>query len=108
MFRIGAQLLKVHLFQKLECMRPISVPSCMHLNKSKADELAEKKRLDQEMRWTKLYHFRDIKYHAIVTRLKVYPFLSTVILTPIAFVVDVAQTFADFSYIPCVVVGKWF
>lgn len=107
MFRtIGAQLFKVNFLQKLECMRPISVPSCMLLKKSKADEIAEQKQRDQEMRWTKLYHFRDMKYHAVVTRLKIYPFLSTVIFTPIAYFVDAAQLHADFSYIPCFVVGK--
>lgn len=103
---VGAQLLKVNLLQKLEYVRPISVQSCMRSNKSKVDELAEKKRIDQEMRWTKLYHFRDMKYHAIVTRLKIYPFLSTVLLTPIAFLVEAAKLIDDFSSFPCLVVGK--
>ncbi|XP_055300369.1 transmembrane protein 186 [Sitodiplosis mosellana] len=108
MIRIaGAQLYKInsHPNHTFHSVRTVCVNSYVQLNRSKAEELAEKKRKDKDMRWTKLYYFKDIKYHAIVTRLKIYPYLSTVLLTPITYLVELSQHFPDFSATPCLMIG---
>lgn len=102
----------VHIYKNFnsnyifQSVRKICVNSCLQVNKSKAEELAEKKRKDQEIRWTKLYHFTDIKYHSIVTRLKIYPYISTVILTPIAYLFEFSQKYPEFTAEPCLIIGK--
>lgn len=107
----GMQFSKVNQLtgHRFEIVRKISTNGYVQLNKSKAEELRERKlkdERDKEMRWTKFYHFTDMKYHAIVTRLKVYPLLTTIIGTPIAYVMETTQFIEDISFIPCLAFGK--
>lgn len=90
-----------------QSVRKICVNSCVQEKRSKAEELAEKKRKDLEMGWTKLYYFKDIKYHAIVTRLKIYPYISTVVLSPIAYLFELSKIFPEFTAEPCLFMGKY-
>lgn len=90
----------------LEIGRKICANSCVQNNKSKAKEMAEKKRKDEEMRWTKLFHFNDLKYLAIITKLKIYPFFSTVLLTPVAHILQVSGIYPDLTAIPFAVIGE--
>lgn len=112
MIRIfGAQFSKVNNFsnQRYETVRKICTSLCVQQRKSKAEEIAERKRKDdrdKEMRWTKLYHFTDMKYHSIVTRLKIYPLITTIIGTPAAYAIEAAQIFAEFTWIPTLVFGE--
>lgn len=111
MIRIaGAQFFKINSPSKYTFLsvREICVNSSVQWNRSRAEELAEKKRKDlemQEMRWTKLYYFKYMKYHSIVTRLKIYPYLSTIILSPLAYLVELSQQFPQFSAMPCLTIG---
>lgn len=110
MIRIaGAQFFRINSQSKYKlCVRKICVKCSVQWNQSRAEELAEKKQKDlkmQEMRWTKLYHFKDMKYHSIVTRLKIYPYLATVILSPLAYLVELSQQFPEFSAVPCLTIG---
>lgn len=108
----GAQIYKIsfHSTHTLQNVRRICVNSCVQWNKSRAEELAEKKRKEQierDRRWTKLYHFTDIKYHAIVTRLKIYPYIATGLLSPCAYLVELSQVYPEFYAAPCLIVGKF-
>lgn len=107
----GMQFSKVNQLtsQRIDIVRKIYTNSSVQLNKSKAEELREKKlkdERDKEKRWTKFYHFNDMKYHAIVTRLKIYPLLTSIIGTPIAYVMEVSQFMENISFVPCLVFGK--
>lgn len=65
MFRfVGNQLLKINLSstEKFDGVRKICVNSCVHL-RSRAEELAEKKRRDEENNWNKLYLYNDMVSH---------------------------------------------
>lgn len=116
MFRIaGAQIYRInsHSNCTFQSVRRICVNYGLQLNKLRAEQLKEKKRVEQEaiqrekeMRWTKLYQFTDMKYHSIVTRLKIYPYLSTVILSPFAYIVEWSQQIPEFSALPCLVTGN--
>lgn len=108
----GLQIFKVNQLssQRFEIVRKICTNGCVQLNKSKAEELREKKlkdERDKEMRWTKLYHFTDMKYHAIVTRLKIYPLFTTIIGTPVAYMIEVSQLIEHFSFVPCLAFGEF-
>lgn len=111
MIRIAAaQIFKIDSQSKYTILsvRKICVNSSVQWNRSRAEELAEKKRKDlemQEMRWTKLYHFKDMKYHSIATRLKIYPYLATIFLSPLAYLVELTQQFPEFSAMPCFTIG---
>lgn len=108
MIRIsGAHIFNMNLPLTRTCVRRICVNSSLQLNKSKSEALEERKRRDQEIKWTRLYQFNDMKYHAIVTRLKIYPFFSTVILTPLAYALKVSDLFPEISAIPCLVIGTF-
>lgn len=108
----GVQFFKInsHSNFTFQNVRKICVNSCVQLNRSKAEEVADKKRkeLDEKnKRWTKLYHFKDMKYHSIVTRLKIYPYLTTIFVSPIAYLVELTQQFPEFSATPCLVIGNY-
>ncbi|XP_031624523.1 uncharacterized protein LOC116341541 [Contarinia nasturtii] len=108
MFRfVGARYLKLNLpsTQKFECVRKIYVNSCVQLNKSKAEELAERKRRDEEFRWTRLYVFNDMKWYSIVTKLKLYSYVSTLVLTPVAYLIQLSEKIPDVSAVPCLAIG---
>ena len=111
MIRIaGAQIFKINSQSKYTFLsvRKICANSSVQWNRSRAEELEEKKRKDLEMQriqWTKLYHFKDMKYHSIVTRLKIYPYLATIILSPLAYLVELSQQFPEFSAMPCLTIG---
>lgn len=119
---LGAQFSKINRFSNelsnkilinshqtdlnVDFVRKLSTSSCTQF-KSKAEEIAERKRKDQEIRWTKLYHFKNMKYHSILTRLKIYPLLTGVIGTPISFGIEMSQVIPEFTYIPCLVISKF-
>lgn len=119
---LGAQFFKVNRFSNelsnkilinshqtdsnVEFVRKLSTSLCTQF-KSKAEEIAERKRKDQEIRWTKLYHFKNMKYHSILTRLKIYPMLTGLIGTPIAFGIEMSQVIPEFTYVPCLVISKF-
>lgn len=79
---------------------------CHKQYKSKAEEIAERKRKDQERRWTKLYHFTNMKYHSIITRLKIYPFFTGLIGTPIAYGIEMSHTIPEFTFLPFLAISK--
>lgn len=109
MFRIVAnQFFKINLSTNctVKSVRTICVNSCIQLNKATAQEIAERKHQDAENRWSKFYSFKDMKYHAIVTRLKIYPLVSTIFLTPLAYVFEIFNFIPEFSFVPSLAFGK--
>lgn len=99
---------------KFEIARNICGSSCVRYaksgSKSKAEQIAEKKQKEMEesnKRLSKLYHFTNMKYHAIVTRLKIYPLITTVFATPITYALEMAQILPGSAYIPCLAFGKF-
>lgn len=109
MFRIlGVHLLKSNQFSRESCgvVHKLSTSACTRY-KSTPEEIAELKQRDQETRWAKLYHFTNMKYHSIVTRLKIYPMIMGVIGTPIAYLVEVCQIFPEFTYVPFLAMSEY-
>lgn len=109
MIRIfSSQFLKISVIPKIKCelIRNISTSSCIRYSKFTAQEIADRKRQDNEMRWTKLYHYTNIKYHAIVTRLKIYPALATLFLTPASILLEAQQIIPASSFLACLACGK--
>lgn len=87
-----------------------SIGTSVQQKKPTLEEITERKRKDErdkEMRWTKFYQFTDMKYHSIVTRLKIYSFLSTVVLTPVAYIVEIAHLIPEFTFVPCLAFGEF-
>lgn len=110
MIRIfGSQLRKISAIPKTKCeiVRNIWTSSCIRYSKFTAQEVADRKRQDEEMRWTKFYHYPNMKYHAIVTRLKIYPALATLFLTPASLVLEIQQYIPPLTFIACFACGKY-
>lgn len=112
---VKVSILKINYFphSTFEIARNICVNSCVKYAelgpKSKAKEIAEKKQKDLDesnKRWTKLYHFTNMKYHAIVTRLKIYPLITTIVATPVTYALEIAHILPTSVYIPCLAFGK--
>lgn len=91
---------------KCEIARSIWTSSSVSYSKFTAQEIADRKRKDDEMRWTKFYQYPNMKYHAIVTRMKIYPTLATLFMTPVALVMEAQQMIPANTYISCMVCGK--
>lgn len=109
MIRIfGTQFLKIGVLPNKRCaiIRNICASSCTRYSKYSAQEIAERKQKDDEMRWTKFYHFSNMKYHAIVTRLKIYPPLSALFLTPVCLVMESQGMIPPYTFIACLGCGK--
>lgn len=109
MIRIfGAQILKISVFPKTKCEihRNIWTSSCIRYSKFTAQEVADKKRQDKEMRWKKFYHYPNMKYHAIITRLKIYPALATVFFTPVCLLLEAQQIIPSFTFLSCLTCGE--
>lgn len=102
------RFLKISAIPKTKCeiVRNIWTSSCVRYSRFTAQEVADRKRQDEEMRWRKFYHYPYMKYHAIVTRLKIYPALATLFLTPGALVLEMQQLIPPASYVACFVCGK--
>lgn len=92
--------------QRFKLVRKICISSCVAHKKPTAAEVAERKQRDEEMRWTTFYHFTNMKYHSIVTRLKIYPLITTVVASPVAFLLKQLEVIDDF--LPCLVIGMNF
>lgn len=110
MIRIfSSKFLKISVFPsqtKCEIARSIWTSSSVCHSKFTAQEIADRKRKDDEMRWTKFYQYPNMKYHAIVTRLKIYPTLATLFMTPVALIMEAQQMIPANSYISCLTCGK--
>lgn len=104
----GIQMLKIGVFatKRCEIVRSIWSSSYIRYSKFTAQEIADRKRKDEEMRWTKLYHYSNMKYHAIVTRLKIYPPLTTLFATPICIAMESYQMIPPFTFIAGLACGK--
>lgn len=106
------QFSKINQFSSQRCelvRRNLCTSFCVQQKLSKFEEIAERKRRDEQdkaMRWTKLYHFTDMKYHAIMTRLKIYPLLATILGTPVACVIEKVQIIPEFTFVPVLACGK--
>lgn len=103
-----SQLLKVSVFPQTKCdiVRNIWTSSRIHYSKFTAQEIADRKRKDEEMRWTKFYHYPNMKYHAIVTRLKIYPTLATLFFTPTSLILEAQQIIPPNTFLACLGCGK--
>lgn len=78
--------------QNVTFYRHISSVSQVNCQKQNAEKTNQNV-MDTEI-WTKLYHFKEINYFAIVSRLKIYQASTAVILTPSFFALE------SFQYIP--------
>lgn len=112
MIRIfSCKFLKVSVFPsqtRCKIVRNIWTSSSVCYSKFTAQEIADRKRKDDEMRWTKFYQYPNMKYHAIVTRMKIYPTLATLFMTPVALIMEVQQMIPPNSYVACLACGKNF
>lgn len=86
----------------------ISTNASVHYSKLKPEEIAEKKRKEVSSKSTKLYHFVHMKYHSIVTRLKIYPLFSTIFLAPISYFIQYNQLIPEVQMMPVLSIGRSF
>lgn len=109
MIRIfGSQFLKISVFPPAKCeiIRNLWTNSCIRYSRFTAQEIADRKRQDEEMRWTKFYQYPNMKYHAIVTRLKIYPALATIFLTPASLILEANHMIPPNTFIACLSCGE--
>lgn len=88
--------------QKLTPFRSISVSSCLCANRF----THEKKGNEPKIRWSKLYHFTDIQYLSIVTKLKIYPAVATAIGTPVVIGILATGVLEEFTALPLFAIGE--
>lgn len=105
----SSKFLKISPFPlqtKCEIVRNIWTSASVCHSKFTAQEIADRKRKDSEMRWSKLYHDPKMKYHAIITRLKIYPTIATFFFTPVSLLMEAQQIIPQNTYFACLACGK--
>lgn len=84
----------------------VSLIRCVSGSTTLCDERAELVKKQKEEQWNRIYIFDDMKYLAIVTRLKLYPALLTILGVPTAYFIQVIDGIPAFSVVPGIFVGK--
>lgn len=71
----------------------------------KADVIKKKQEEQQKIKWRKMYHFTEIRYLSVLTRMKIYPVLTTAFFVPISLIIEALHLWEGVSYVPCLIIG---
>lgn len=71
----------------------------------KADVIKKKQEEQQKIKWRKVYYLTEIRYLSVLTRMKIYPVLTTAFLVPISLIVEVMKIWEGVSYVPILIIG---